>query len=395
MARKAVLLLLAVAALPLLLGIKGGEPVSISYRLARDAQPHLVAGTTWMVQNLVNKLQREPRESADLEETFKYFDLVRRHQGECPTGWQAPRAEGDEGCSTLRSELDTLGPAVERRIQRQVADAMEAQGLYLRQGPVEGVVPPVMFTFRSPPTLLVVSPRHRIEMAGRALLNPDLSLEEAKRLETLVSSRDLSAMVTRIGGLGVFPSILPENPDLQWVLQTVAHEWCHQYFAFQPLGWRYALGVETDRRMVAINETAAELIGREIGNQVYRRSYGQAPAERPYLTPRQLRFREQMRELRGVVEQLLKQGQVEEAEELMERRRQELNAEGYNLRVLNQAYFAFHGSYAEDPYLSGPEGEEVSRRVRWLREKAGSTGAFARAIATIGSYDELLGLTGG
>ena len=202
-------------------------------------------------------------------------------------------------------------------------------------------------------------------------------------------------MVTRIGGLGVYPSVLPKSSDLEWILQTVAHEWCHQFFAIHRLGWRYALGVETDQRMVTINETAAELIGKEIGDQVYRQDYGGASSERSNLSPRLLHFREQLRELRSQVDILLEERQIGEAEALMEKRRQELNAQGYSLRVLNQAYFAFNGNYAEDPYMSGPEGREISRRIQWLRAKTGSVGAFMMAIAGVGSYEDFVQMTGG
>jgi len=54
-----------------------------------------------------------------------------------------------------------------------------------------------------------------------------------------------------------------------------------------------------------------------------------------------------MRETRIRVDKLLAQGRIEEAEAYMEERRQEFVAHGYYIRKLNQAYFAFHGAYAD------------------------------------------------
>lgn len=385
--------LLTLIAIPLLLDIKGGEPANEGYMLARVAQPHMIGGVTWTARNLVAKLQSKPAEGATMEIVSLYLESVERYQQKCYSGWLTPSTTESHECWILRADLDARNPAVERWVEQQVASVLESLGSALDLGILKTVIPPVMFTFRSPPTLLVVSPRSKIEITGRVLLDPDLTLGDAERLEALVSSRGISAMVTRIGGLGVYPSTLPENPDLLWILQTVVHEWCHQFFAFKPLGWRYAFGTESDKRMVAINETAAELIGNEIGNRVYRQIYGVSPEERPRYTPRQLYLREQLRELRHQVDLLLDEGQIEQAEKLMETRRQALNAEGYNLRVLNQAYFAFHGSYADDPYLSGKEFEEISRRLRLLRESSTSAGTFLDTIASAGSYKEFLRIT--
>ena len=54
-----------------------------------------------------------------------------------------------------------------------------------------------------------------------------------------------------------------------------------------------------------------------------------------------------MGETRRTADELLAEGRIEEAEAYMEARRQIFVANGYRLRVLNQAYFAFHGAYAD------------------------------------------------
>jgi len=53
-----------------------------------------------------------------------------------------------------------------------------------------------------------------------------------------------------------------------------------------------------------------------------------------------------MHKTRVLVDQMLSEGKIEEAEDYMEERREFLWEHGYHIRRLNQAYFAFYGSYA-------------------------------------------------
>jgi hypothetical protein len=99
-------------------------------------------------------------------------------------------------------------------------------------------------------------------------------------------------------------------------------------------------------------------------------------------------FRDQMRLTRVTVDGLLAEGKVEEAEEYMEARRQVFWDNGYQLRKLNQAYFAFYGAYADQP--GGAAGEDpVGAAVRALRAGSGSLAAFLKSIAWMTSFEEL------
>ena len=61
---------------------------------------------------------------------------------------------------------------------------------------------------------------------------------------------------------------------------------------------------------------------------------------------------------------------------------------GYNIRRLNQAYFAFHGAYADQP--GGAAGEDpVGEAVRSLRAQSETLAAFIRRIAWVTSYERL------
>jgi hypothetical protein len=92
-----------------------------------------------------------------------------------------------------------------------------------------------------------------------------------------------------------------------------------------------------------------------------------------------------MRALRLEVDALLAEGRVEDAERLMEERRQEFVGNGYYIRRINQAYFAFHGSYADTPASSDPIGPKMAA----LRLRSRSLKEFLEEAREITSEAEL------
>jgi len=99
-------------------------------------------------------------------------------------------------------------------------------------------------------------------------------------------------------------------------------------------------------------------------------------------------FRAEMHETRVTADQLLAEGKIEEAESYMEQRRQVFWENGYLLRKLNQAYFAFHGAYADVP--GGAAGEDpVGPAVRALRAQSDSLADFINTIAWMTSFEQL------
>jgi hypothetical protein len=72
----------------------------------------------------------------------------------------------------------------------------------------------------------------------------------------------------------------------------------------------------------------------------------------------------------------------------MEARRVFLWDNGYQIRKLNQAYFAFHGAYADSP--GGAAGEDpVGPAVRELRSRSASLAEFINTIAWMDSFEDL------
>ena len=96
-----------------------------------------------------------------------------------------------------------------------------------------------------------------------------------------------------------------------------------------------------------------------------------------------------LRDLHAEVDSLLGQGRIEEAERRMEEVRQELEDHGIRIRRINQAYFAFYGTYASRDDAIHPLGGQLIE----LRERAGTLARFlelVRDVTTAAEVEELL-----
>lgn len=400
MKKRSIATILVLAALPLFLGVSGGTPSSAGYRFAFESAPYAETVIGWMLGNGLEKAVESVQVSAaSRDQVASYFRVMARRLRPSAPGPDSSSETTSQAVSLLNNspapdpDLEQLKPAVERRIQQQVASALVRDGVVFRVGASDLLFPPVLFRFASLPNLLVVSPRSHIERLTTVLLTPNLEGADAEKLEGAIDSEGYAALVTPIGGLGVYPSMVPENADPRWTARTVAHEWSHQFFALRPLGWRYAFGSERDERMVIVNETAAEIVGREVGDRVYSEDYGGDISSSPFISPRDKTFRDAMRDIRSGVDVLLAAGKVDEAESYMEQSRQLLVKRGYNLRKLNQAYFAFNGSYTDELAIGGSVGDDIAARIHTLRDRCSTLGDFVWAISSLGSYDQFLAMT--
>ena len=309
---------------------------------------------------------------------------------------------------SLRSKRSSMKAGVEETLESEVSAVLVQEGLSSRIGLI---FPPVDVSLSSPPMVLVVSPRDRIERVETVLLKPDMKIEDMEALEEKIfQEQGLSALVAGIGGVATYPTIVRDDSSLQHAAVTAAHEWLHTYWFFRPLGWNFW----SSPQMTTLNETAAALAGRELGTRVYEsitqekveETSGSDPTPRPE-TPTPVRteggpssgdrdegsfdFNREMRKTRLRVDELLARGKVEEAETYMEERRQLFVNNGFYIRKLNQAYFAFHGTYAASAASVSPIGGEIER----LRKMTDSVGDFIRAMAGFGSYQEFRGYLSG
>ncbi len=291
----------------------------------------------------------------------------------------------------IMHKAERLRPIAESILQEQVAAVLADMGLSHRAF----VFPPVAFRFAQLPSSLIVSPRDTIRQDLNVSLRIDLNLDEKITLEERVErSEDVSALVVPVGGLGTYPTMILQNTSLVWIMEVIAHEWVHNFLALRPLGWNYSSTPE----LRTMNETAASLIGEAVGREVLARFYPemvpQPPPETPPAPttepePPDFDFRAEMRITRLRVDELLAQDKVEQAEAYMEQRRLFFWDNGYRIRKLNQAYFAFHGAYADQP--GGPAGDDpVGEAVRTLWGQLDSPAEFLRRMAKMKSYQDLL-----
>lgn len=309
------------------------------------------------------------------------------------TGGQAT----DES-AVLQQQLDELRilqnrdrPAAEVILEGQIAAELVDEGIAW----FGGAFPPVWFTFTEPPKKLVVSPRARITTAHYVMLQPDMPASERERIEDAIFEEDnLSAYITNIGGLGAFPTQVIDRAPINWVLSTVAHEWVHNYLTLFPLGLNYS----TSSDLTIMNETVADIVGDEIGRRALERFYPdiarelaerEAAEETGETPPPAFDFRKEMRHTREIVDLFLSLGRVEDAEKYMEIRRLLFVENGYAIRKLNQAYFAFHGSYGTGAAATSPIGPKLEE-LRSLTPDVRTFLAIVRGFTSIEDLDQTL-----
>lgn len=293
----------------------------------------------------------------------------------------------------IRSRLDQIAPVAEAIIQRQVSSILAEQGLSLGGQPI----PPVLYHVTPLPDMLIISPRDEIRQETNVSIDPSLTLDEINALEDRVAkAENVSALVVPVGGVGVYPTMVEQTSDLAWTIDTVCHEWTHNYLDFRPLGWNY----DTTAELRTMNETTASVAGKELGQLVLERYYPEmvppptTPSQpsqdhsQPTENPPKFDYQKEMHATRVHVDELLKAGKIDEAEAYMNERRQVFWDQGYMIRKLNQAYFAFYGAYADVPV--GAAGEDpVGPAVRSLREQSSSLAAFINRISWMTSFDAL------
>lgn len=292
----------------------------------------------------------------------------------------------------LLQRRDVLGPLAESILQNQISTVIADLGLSYGGQPL----PPLLYHTTPLPLALIVSPREVIRQDANISLQADLTIEQMVSLEEKVDhSLNVSSLVVNVGGIGIYPTMVMQTSDLNWLTEVVAHEWTHNFLTLRPLGLSY----ESSPELRTMNETAASIAGKEIGRAVMERYYPELlppPAKENPLPegsskpsePPAFDFRAEMHQTRVTVDQMLAEGRIAEAEAYMEQRRQYLWDHGYRIRKLNQAYFAFYGAYADEP--GGAAGEDpVGAAVRALRAQSPSLSAFLHRISWMSSFEQL------
>ena len=331
-----------------------------------------------------------------------YLDLVaqiQRSEAQLNDIYANPKISDPQSASTsLRDQLQALykrrgllQPVAEAVVQEQVSEVAASLGLTLGGQPV----PPVLFHSTPLPLALIISPRDKIRQVADISLLPDLSVDQQAALEERVDKAlNVSSLVVPVGGVGLYPTMVQQTTNLNWLFEVVAHEWTHNFLTLRPLGISYM----NSSQLRTMNETTASIAGKEIGQAVIERYYPElvppepapgdanAPVQQP-ATP-VFDFNAEMRTTRVNVDKMLADGKIDQAEQYMDARRVFFWDNGYHIRKLNQAYFAFYGAYADQP--GGAAGEDpVGAAVRALRSESSDLATFLNRISWMWSFKQL------
>jgi len=167
------------------------------------------------------------------------------------------------GLYTRQSQLD---PMAESILQEQVSATLAEQGLTSGGQPI----PPVLFHLTPLPYNLIISPRNKIQEDASISLIPDLTVDQQVKLENQVDKGlDVSSLVVPVGGIGTYPTMIERTTALDWLSDTIAHEWTHNWLDSRPLGLNY----DTSPALRTMNETTADIVGGEIGAALLKRYY--------------------------------------------------------------------------------------------------------------------------
>jgi hypothetical protein len=306
---------------------------------------------------LPDYMSRETR----LQVTMEYLRITEsalRAEDALNVIFSDPSIKDKQAASTqIRAELDVLyarqkkiQPLAESVIQAQVTELLAGMGLTLGGQPM----PPVLYHVSPLPMNIVISRRDKIEQIASISLQPDLSLEQQVKIEDGVAETlNTSTLIVPVGGIGTYPTMVMRTNYFTWQISTVVHEWTHNFLTLRPLGVSYGKTPE----LRTMNETTASIVENEIGPLVLKHFYPQLASVSSFPEaaawslniprlddPVPFDFRAEMHTTRVRADELLAAGKIDEAEAYMEQRRQFFWDNGYAIRKLNQAYFAFYGA---------------------------------------------------
>ena len=404
------------------------------------------AQTLWGVHPFMDEADR----SQAVRDYMVDLAEARRLEGEVTAMYTNPDiSDPDRDSAELRAERDALRDDLKSRqalveaiLEGQVAAVLIDEGF----GVLGQLLPPISMHFTQVPNLLIVSPRDEIRFDVSINLDP-LPIDEIAALEGQIDAeQDVSSLIVPLGGIALFPAMILETTNISWAIETFAHEWVHHYFFFFPLGLNYfAENFAGEARI--INETAADIFGKEIRDLVLARYYPELMSEAgealtlntligtanlPISTGEPINlpalfaqgepfdFGVEMNETRVTVDNLMRaihllerkadmletagdagtqaeilrafaDGLVMQAENYMEVRRQVFYDNGYAIRKMNQAYFAFYGGYQGG--IPGIGGEDlIGPAVRDILAFSPDVHSFIVAMRGITSREGLLAL---
>lgn len=389
-----------------LLGVSCAPGRDFNARLSSIVKPYNFSIAKWEFNTIFNEAKqaisgrdKKIENEVNATEYFSSIEQIKALKSEIEA-INTGSKQGD--LSSLEAELNrlqqqkiALADTVEKVIERQIKETLAQQGIF---NPIDKYIklkvsfPPINFKLDKPPHLLVISPRDRIESMREIPLKQGINLEEMESIEAEADKLGVSSLVVELGGFGgTYPTFVTDEASLRFTIDTAAEEWLHQYLTFKPLGFLYLLdiiGVSRNYEIATMNETLASMVSKEIGSILNEKYYPQPEnnGSQTQETASGFDFNREMRNIRKAVDKYLAQGEIEQAEEFMEQKRQYLATKGYHIRKLNQAYFAFYGTYADRPTSISPIGPELKK----LRGQSASLKDFLETVAGMTSRQNLI-----
>lgn len=376
--------MISVIALVLLGAVQGSDNPS-----PRDVAvgPHKYSLLRWELEHFSDKWihkfndilpwNSEPSREIRIAQAQEFFDL----RAQITDLERDSEVENAAQIRLLKQRRRDMQPDVEETMESEISSILAEEGFSSRIGVI---FPPVDVVYAASPGALITSPRDRIVQIDSTLLKPGLSSSIRGEIEDLIfREEDVSALVVSTGGVATYPSVVTDSITLHDALIITAHEWLHHWFFFQPLGQNFWKNGD----MTTINETAASIGGEIIGDRAFTSMTGEvvtreldSPVDDP--DPDAFDFNAELRETRLTTEDMLASGQIVEAESYMADRRQFLEDNGYFIRKLNQAFFAFHGSYATGAGSVSPIGDQ-------LEELSAESDSLEEFLKTVGEFDRV------
>ncbi len=390
--------LIAIASSLLCLLAGCANPQDFASRLDAIAGPHRFSTVKWEATAIPHEVKQSARgiildgDAASVRDYFAASGRIKSLEAALRAGadrddmayWQAELA-------ALLERRAAAQDGVERTLEGQLKQALAGQGILNpldKYIPLGVNIPPLNFKLEQPPHLLVVSPHHSITSLERIYLKQSLTRAEMEAIEAAVDEMGVSSLVVKLGGLAAtYPSFVTDDASLDFTIEAAAEEWLHQYLAFKPLGFLYLLdqlGATIEYDVITMNETVASMASEEIAALVMASHYPELLEDDN--DGNGFDFDAEMRHIRRTVDSLLAEGRIDEAERFMSQKRDYLEANGRYIRKLNQAYFAFHGTYADSPTSIDPIGDELEQ----LRGRSGSLKDFLDRAGALTSREELI-----
>jgi hypothetical protein len=379
------------------------QPQSFDGRLGQIVKPYRFDLASWQLQALSYELddwlfsrQEAPGDASVVIEYFSIHEQARALETEVEavrTGALPGDLASLEGrLDRLRDEENSLRGRAEKILEKQITETLAQLGIFNPADSLtrlEFTFPPVSFRLEAPPHLLVVSPRDSIESLREITLLQEITPQEMEAIEAAVDELEVSSLVVGLGGIATYPAFVASDAGLQFAINAAVEEWLHQYLFLRPLGFLYALdllGAYPNYEIAVMNETTVGIASGEIGAALYQSYYAQYGDSQVEVAEPEFDFYLEMWQIRKTVDEYLAQGEIDRAEQFMEQKRLFLASKGYFIRKLNQAYFAFYGTYADSPGSISPIGIEL----RELRAKSPGLSEFLSAVAAMTSRSDLI-----